>query len=135
MFEQIPAEPVVVFVDDEEEILEILRDIFSEAPYRVHCFARGKDAMRYAEDQEVLAVVCDLYLKDVSGAEVLKHYQRVSPDTYRVLMTGYFDEEQEEQAKREELFHQLIPKPWDIYGLRKEIDRIVTERSRRAEVR
>jgi len=122
--------PAVVFVDDEEEILDILKDIFRNAPYRVECFARGEDVLQYATREPILAIICDLYLGDISGLEVLRKFQQEHPDTYRVLMTGYLDEDQEKKARDEGVFHRLIPKPWDIFGLRKQVDEIVMSHTR-----
>ncbi len=121
--------PAVIFVDDEPEILDILKDIFQDAPYRVECYARGRDVLRRTDQSPVLAIICDLYLGDLSGLEVLRHFQETHPQTHRVLMTGYLDEEQEDRARKSQVFHQLIPKPWDIYGLRKQVDRIVMSHS------
>lgn len=113
--------PVVVFVDDEKEILEILVDLFRDSPFRVICVPTGREAVDLITQYNVRMIVCDLLLKDMSGLEVLKHYRDMLPDCRRVLMTGYLDEAQEEQARREQLFETIIPKPWDIYSLRKQI--------------
>jgi len=116
---------IVLFVDDEPEILEIIEDVFKDNPIKVICALSGKTALDYSKKHKINLIVCDLILNDISGLEVLKHFKENHPNTFRILTTGYLDEKQENYCKKIGVFHKFIPKPWDIYEIRDQITKAV----------
>jgi len=120
------VKPVVLFVDDEPEILEILQDIFIRSKIEVQCFASGKAAIQACNKKAIDIIVCDLMLNDISGLEVLAFFKQTSPKTYRILMTGYLDDEKERNAKKQGLMQDTIPKPWDIFQVQQKIESLLT---------
>jgi|SRR5918994_1739613 DNA-binding NtrC family response regulator len=80
----------ILFVDDEAQILDALRD--SLRPYR-HVwkmwFAQGgapaKDLLAYNSYD---VVVSDLRMPQINGAQLLTHVQRVQPHATRVILSG-----------------------------------------------
>ncbi len=119
------SKQIVLFVDDELEILEIVEDVFKDSPIKVICAESGKTALDYSKKYKINLIVCDLILNDISGLEVLTHFKDNYPDTYRILTTGYLDEKQENYSRKIGVFHEIIPKPWDIYKIRAQITKAV----------
>ena len=75
----------LLFVDDEEEILEILVDLFSEDGYRLHTATRVNDALEIIDNHSIDFVLSDLRLPDASGSELLCHSDRsLARDKYQV---------------------------------------------------
>lgn len=120
------AEQTVLFVDDELEILEIVEDIFRNSAFKVICTDSGTSALDYSKKQRINLVVCDLILNDISGLEVLEHYKKHYPETFRILTTGYLDEKKESYYKEQGIFQKILPKPWDIHKIRDQIGLIVS---------
>ena len=81
----------LLFVDDEEEILEILVDLFSDEGYDLLTATKATEAMEIINDQSVDFVLSDLKLPDSSGTELLNQVREIHPDTIRVLTSGYLD--------------------------------------------
>lgn len=119
--------PVILFVDDEIEILEIIQDIFKSREFEVVCTHSGDNAIRLCDDGGADVIVCDLILKDSSGMEVLSYWKKNCPGAYRILTTGYLDQLAEKKCREEEIFQKMIPKPWDIFQLREEIEHLFNE--------
>ena len=119
------SKQIVLFVDDEPEILEIVEDVFKDSPIKVICAESGKTALDYSKKHKIKLIVCDLILNDISGLEVLTHFKDNHPNTYRILTTGYLDEKQENYCREIGVFHKMIPKPWDIYKIRDQITKAV----------
>ncbi|MEE9169316.1 MAG: response regulator [bacterium] len=117
--------PVVLFVEDEPEILGIVGDIFRSSRMKVICTQSGKQALQLADQQDLAVVVCDLILKDISGLEVLSHFKKNHPQTYRILTTGFLDAKQEKKCMELGIFQTLIPKPWDIFKFREKMDAVI----------
>jgi two-component system alkaline phosphatase synthesis response regulator PhoP len=72
----------ILIVDDEEDILELLRFNLSREGYEVRCVATGEEAMKEALEPTDL-ILLDLMLPGVNGLEVAR-YLRSDPRTRNV---------------------------------------------------
>jgi two-component system phosphate regulon response regulator PhoB len=70
-----PRESILV-VDDEENILELVRFNLSKEGYRVACAATGEEALKGARAQSPDLIVLDLMLPGLDGLEVCKILKR-----------------------------------------------------------
>jgi len=66
-----PKEHILV-VDDEEDILELVRYNLSKEGYRISCTASGEDALTQARSQLPDLILLDLMLPEMDGFEVCK---------------------------------------------------------------
>jgi len=62
----------ILVVDDEEDILEIIRFNLSRDGYRVTCVTSGEEALRVAKSSPPDLMVLDLLLPGMNGLEVCK---------------------------------------------------------------
>jgi DNA-binding NtrC family response regulator len=108
----------ILFVDDEEDILDVLVDLFEDAGYDLHTATKAKEAMAIVDRCAVDFVLSDLKLPDGSGSDVLDHVRRKAPESVRVLTSGYLDV-QFGQVRESEIDGTLyLSKPWDIMTLK-----------------
>jgi DNA-binding NtrC family response regulator len=109
----------LLFVDDEEEILDILVDLFSEEGYSLHTATKAAEALEIVSRNTVDFVLSDLKLPDASGSELLKKIREKNPRTVRVLTSGYLDIKfgSVTEDKRDGTLY--LSKPWDILTLKK----------------
>jgi two-component system alkaline phosphatase synthesis response regulator PhoP len=70
------AQEHILVVDDEEDILELVRFNLAKAGYRVTCVASGEDALRVARTKLPDLVLLDLMLPGVDGLEVCNTLKR-----------------------------------------------------------
>lgn len=114
----------ILFVDDEQEILEILVDLFSEEGYQLHTAKNVEEAKSIIEHNKLDFVLSDLKLPDASGKEILTYVKSRNPETVRVLSSGYFDVDfgQVQHDKQDGTFY--LSKPWDLWALKQ----LVSER-------
>jgi len=105
-------------VDDEEEILEILVDLFSEEGYNLHTATKAEDALRIMDHHPVDFVLSDLKLPDASGLEFLDKVRVKSPRTVRVLTSGYLDVKFGSVTENKQDGTLYLSKPWDILTLK-----------------
>lgn len=66
------AKERILVVDDEEDLLELVRYNLSKEGYRVTCVSTGEAAMREARNNPPDLIVLDLLLPSVDGLEVCK---------------------------------------------------------------
>lgn len=80
----------ILVVDDEPVMRGLLRDMLDQLGYKVTVCANGKEAVACyrTNGHEIAAVIADLILPDVSGAEVLAAIRGVNPDARILLASG-----------------------------------------------
>jgi two-component system alkaline phosphatase synthesis response regulator PhoP len=66
-----PNERILV-VDDEEDLLELIRYNLSKEGYRVTCVETGEEALQHADSERPDLIVLDLMLPGVDGLEVCR---------------------------------------------------------------
>ncbi len=63
----------ILVVDDEEDILELVRYNLSREGYRVFCAASGEEGLRAAKTEYPDLIVLDLMLPGIDGLDVTRH--------------------------------------------------------------
>lgn len=66
------AKERILAVDDEEDILELLKFNLEREGYQVTCVASGEDALRSVRESHPDIVLLDLMLPDIDGLEITK---------------------------------------------------------------
>jgi DNA-binding response OmpR family regulator len=93
----------MLVVDDEETILLALRDYFATIGYDVDCAREEEEAQALLANIRYSAVIADLRLTGINGAEglqVIKYVRACCPDTHVILLTAYGHPEVEAEANR-----------------------------------
>jgi len=83
-----PARPVVLFVDDERNILEGFRDAFRREPCEVITALSAADALKLLETRHIDVVVSDECMPKLSGSEFLAIVHERYPGVIRIMLTG-----------------------------------------------
>lgn len=84
------AKPSILFVDDEQRVLNSMRALFRR-DYDVHVTTLGSEALTILRDKTVEVIVADQRMPEMTGVEVLGAAKDISPNTVRILLTGYAD--------------------------------------------
>jgi len=113
-----PSKPVILLVDDEENILHALRRSLNRMEVQVITASSGSDALYILENTEVDLMISDMRMPEMDGAELLSIVAQQSPHTVRFLLTGYSDMESTARAINDGKIHQYLTKPWDDKHLR-----------------
>ncbi|WP_429932953.1 response regulator [Agrobacterium vitis] len=111
------AKPVVLFVDDEERVVRLLKIMF-RGHYEVHTAPSAREALAILESTPVDVVVSDQRMPDVTGIELLSQVRQRWPATVRLLLTGYSDLVAIIGAVNEGEVHRFLGKPWSQADLR-----------------
>ena len=74
------AKHSICVVDDEEKILNLIKEYLTQKNYLVHCFNNGnsflKDFLNNSLDAEL--IILDIMLPDIDGYQILKEIRKVS---------------------------------------------------------
>ncbi len=79
----------LLIVDDEDVARESLRDILRLQGYDVSTVPNGQQALDFLRRQHVDLMIVDLRMPGVSGLEVVRAANQISPDTEVIMLTAY----------------------------------------------
>ena len=104
----------LVVVDDEEMVLSSLQSLLKvETDYQVDCFTEPQQALEHIGRQGADLALADYLMEGMDGIQFLTKVKELSPQTTRILLTGYADKESAVLAiNHVGLFH-YIEKPWN----------------------
>lgn len=114
----IKGSETILFVDDEEMILQVAEEMLSGLGYKVLVAAGGTEALDlYRQHQkEIDLVVLDLIMPDMSGQEVYRHLLELNP-TVRVLFSSGYSVSVRTAATLEQGGCSFLQKPFDMQQL------------------
>jgi len=81
----------VCLVDDDSSVRKSLSRLLESAGFGVRAFATGEDCIDYVMTNPVALVVLDIWMKQMTGLEVLAHLCSLSPQTRIIIITGRDD--------------------------------------------
>ena len=102
--------PRVLIVDDEPRVLEGLK-LHLGRRHDIETVVDGRAAIRALEAQDFHVLITDMRMPVMTGVDVLREALRVSPDTVRILLTGYADIETAARAINEGRIFRFLTKP------------------------
>src|SRR5437868_8888858 len=113
----------ILFVDDEPNVLgglrRMLRPLHHE--WSTEFAESGAQALMILEKQPFDAVVSDMRMPSMSGAQLLEQVRDRYPHMVRIILTGQCDEESGLRALR--VAHQMLYKPCDAESLKATVAR------------
>lgn len=105
--------PAVLFVDDEENILSALTRLFRKEDYEILTATSGIAGLKILEEKNVALIISDHRMPVMTGVEFLARAKEISPDTIRIMLTGYADLEAAISAINKGEVYRFISKPWN----------------------
>ncbi|WP_288998557.1 response regulator [uncultured Psychrobacter sp.] len=103
--------PKIAFIDDEPRILRSLKMHFRQS-HDVFTTTDATELMKYVSEHDVQVVISDQRMPDKQGTEVLRDIKEKSPNTIRILLTGYADLNAVIDSVNEGEIYRYITKPW-----------------------
>jgi len=103
----------ILVVDDEEDILESLRGIFSDEGYEVVTAAGGGEAIARIEAVIPDLVLLDIWMPDMDGIETLRRIRDAYPYLQVIMMSGHGTIETAVKATKEGAYD-FVEKPLSL---------------------
>lgn len=80
---------IILVIDDDKSILRTLTRILQKAGYEVETAETGKEAMEKAEQTSYDLALVDVRLPDMDGTDLLTKLQDTTPNTVKIVITGF----------------------------------------------
>ena len=76
-------------VDDDPQIISLLKSAFKETNYQIHTAQNGPSALALMEKVRVDATLIDLVMPEMDGITLLKEIKENYPETMAIMLSGY----------------------------------------------
>ncbi len=121
----------ILVVDDEPQLLEIVREVLEYRGYRVSVASHGEDALRLyrrgmAEEDRFQLVILDLAMPVMDGAECLDRLLEMDPKARVLISTGHIDVPYPLELLRAKV-KGLLKKPFKMESLLREVRLAIDE--------
>jgi DNA-binding NtrC family response regulator len=124
----------VLVVDDEVEMLTLLRNYLSRQGYEVKTAPSAETALQLLEDQDIDVLLTDLRMRGMDGLELVRQVHATRPDTQILLMTAFGSIDTAVEAIKAGAYH-FIAKPVKLPEVGALVHKALTERDLRRENR
>jgi putative nucleotidyltransferase with HDIG domain len=118
-----PRKKRILFVDDERDLLESLRDAMHihRHAWSVALCSGGDDALQELASEPADVIVADMQMPGMDGATLLGHVRDLYPTTIRMVLSGYASPQHLTRAAA--VAHRFLGKPFDAAELSRLIER------------
>jgi len=103
----------VLFVDDEVHILNSIKRSILDEEIEPLLAMSGEKALELFKDNTIAVIVTDMKMPNMSGLELLKIVKEISPDTVRIVLSGYTQLPQILATVNGVGVFRYVTKPWD----------------------
>ncbi|WP_086932417.1 HDOD domain-containing protein [Agarilytica rhodophyticola] len=101
----------ILFVDDEQMILDgIERNLF-DSDWEVEVACGGEEALEMLADEDFDVIVSDMLMPKINGVELLSEASKIQPHLVKIVLSGHADQDMSMQAGF--VAHQWLDKPCD----------------------
>jgi two-component system response regulator HydG len=118
----------LLIVDDDDDLRQMLRELFQDAGYRVWDASSAEAALELTRDHELDAVLSDVNMPGRSGIELVGELRRLRADVPVVLMTAFASVSSAVEAIRAGAFD-YITKPFENDVALLAIERVIEHRA------
>lgn len=104
----------VLFVDDEENILNAIRRGLIDEEYECLFASNGLDALEIIKNNSISVIVTDMRMPKMDGLTLLKEVKKIAPNTVRIVLSGYTQLQQILATINQADIFKFITKPWKM---------------------
>jgi CheY-like chemotaxis protein len=123
--------PKILVADDESPIRDLLKRLIARRipDAEVRTCESAEEALDVLAGESFDVVLSDYRMQRLTGGDLLRWVERNSPQTARMLVTGYNEESFVLQAEDGMRLHALLKKPWDNAALLQTIQDLLAQRA------
>ena len=123
-------ESTILFVDDQKEILFLIKRMLKGEPYNLLYANNGQEALAIIENEKVDVLVTDVLMPQMNGLELLEKVKESHPNIVRIILSGFSQIPTLLSAINDGKIFKYITKPWQVDEEAKRILRDAVEYSK-----
>ena len=112
----------ILCVDDEPNVLRALQRLFLDEDYEILTAGSGQEGLEILRrEPDIQLVISDYRMPGLNGVDFLRQVRERSPETLRIVLSGYADTAAVVGAINDGQIYKFIPKPWNDEELKRTI--------------
>lgn len=111
----------VLFVDDQDEILYLIKRMLKDESYKTLFAKSGEEALDLIENNHIDVIVTDVIMPEMSGLELLDIVKESHPEIVRIILSGFSQIPTLLSAINNGKIFRYITKPWQVDDEAKQI--------------
>jgi two-component system, cell cycle sensor histidine kinase and response regulator CckA len=118
----------ILYVDDEEAIASLGREMLSSLGYNVTVHLRSRDALEAfrAHPERFDLVITDMTMPHMTGTNMAREMLKIRPGLPIILTTGFSEGINEEESKKIGI-REFLMKPFTLHGLAQAVKRTMDQ--------
>ncbi len=125
----------IAFIDDEPGVLESLKWVFKDEPYKIRTFEHPSDLLNILDTEDFALVVADQVMPEIEGINLLQLVKEKCPATVCIIMTAHADLKVAINAMNQGNIFRFVFKPWDVVELKTAVKNAIDLYESKTEVR
>lgn len=125
---------VICVLDDEEPMIEMMKDLLHAMGYNAVGTTNPEEALDHVRNGRCRVVISDMRMPVMDGRALLEQVLQVDPGIYVILMTGYYSIDSAVEAVKHGAYDYLA-KPIERARLRRTLDEISEIYTQRRKIR
>jgi len=113
----------ILLVDDEEILLRVLEGLLKSEPYKIYKALNAREALKIIETVPIAIAIADQRMPGITGSDFLDQVRRVSPETVRVILSGFEDLNMTMDVLYQGRIYMYLKKPWEEESMKESIRR------------
>ncbi len=109
--------PNILCIDDDKRILRSIKATFRKT-HNVYTTTSASEFARLLEEHHMHVILSDQRMPTISGTELLRFAKELCPNSIRILLTGYADNEAVISSINDSEVFRYIKKPWNLDEIR-----------------
>ncbi|MEO1254707.1 MAG: response regulator [Bacteroidota bacterium] len=111
--------PSLIYLDDEEINLILFKEMFKR-DFDIQTTTSPNEAIEYIKHNELDYILTDQLMPVMTGVEFLKELKKlgVSETSMKVIISGFTQEGEVDEALNTNLIHSFVSKPWSYDSLK-----------------
>lgn len=122
-------QPEIILIEDDVDVLDVLKHLFLSQNYKVITFENGTDAINYFLERKKLTdktlIILDRRLPDMDGIEILKTIRKLFPNGLKVMFLTALSAEKDILEGLQEGALDYLTKPFNIPILLQKVQLLV----------
>ncbi|MCP4607438.1 MAG: response regulator [Planctomycetes bacterium] len=106
----------VLFIDDDVIVLKSLETGLMDESYNKFFAKSCEEAHEILQREEIHVIVTDMCMPDMTGLEFLRTARKEHPDIIGIVLSGYENDPDLQNALDQGEIFKLIKKPWKLAG-------------------
>jgi two-component system cell cycle sensor histidine kinase/response regulator CckA len=121
----------ILVVEDEEQVLRIIREVLEGQGYTVLSASNGEEALELATDHgaEIRLLLTDVVMPQMSGRELAERLITMLPELKCLYMSGYTDDAIVRHGLQEDTLN-FIQKPFDSVSVARKVREVLDSQPR-----